>query len=270
MQKLPLASAARTCLWSKGPQCCGQDVFHHWSSQRNRLHRGVFPHLLALFVCLLMCLFGLRVSCQCFRFGVASTLLEQFLGTRTLHYPGLTGLTTSLQFYLVPWLSSTSSAFKEFFWRPSWKPAFIIWIVRALMNPTHRRAMTKAGVPNSVGLSCYAYTGAVPQIHCSDGSLLTPQNVQGGDEQGFWCYLNSPHMQQQWPMCCFWISTLFYAERSSTHVPFPESAGRQFLWLKTATFMHLSPAASEFGWSLQGYALDLILLTVNLLQPKVF
>lgn len=211
MQKLPLASAARTCLWSKGPQCCGQDVFHHWSSQRNRLHRGVFPHLLALFVCLLMCLFGLRVSCQCFRFGVASTLLEQFLGTRTLHYPGLTGLTISLQFYLVPWLSSTSSAFKQFFWRPSWKPAFIIWIVRALMNPTHRRAMTKAGVPNSVGLSCYAYTGAVPQIHCSDGSLLTPQNVQGGDEQGFWCYLNSPHMQQQWPMCCFWISTLFYA-----------------------------------------------------------
>lgn len=37
-----------------------------------------------------------------------------------------------------------------------------------------------------------------------------------------------------------------YTERSNTHFPFPEYVEKQFLWLKTATFLQVSPAASEF------------------------
>ena len=73
------------------------------------------------------------------------------------------------------------------------------------------------------------YTDAILQIFYSDISLHALQNVQGDDEQGFWCYLNS-----------------LYTDRSNTHFPFPEYIEKQFLWLKTGTFMQVSPAASEF------------------------
>lgn len=112
------------------------------------------------------------------------------------------------------------------------------------------------------------YTGAVLQVLCSGISLHALQNVQRGDEQGFWCYLNFLHTQQQLTDTLFCLP--LYTQRSNTYFPFPEYVEKQFLCLKTATFMEVFPTASEFWWNLQGCAVDLILSTLNLLQPKVF
>lgn len=88
------------------------------------------------------------------------------------------------------------------------------------------------------------YTGAVLQFFYSDISFHALQNVQGGDEQGFQCYLNPPHTQQQLTGALFPYHDI---HQGATLTFLIQSMLKSiFCGLKQLLFMQVFPTALEF------------------------